>query len=473
MVGETNYRRTAKFGVNMKGTPNIIMIVLDTLRKDTIEARLPGLRNLNYLAKESIFYDNAISPSSWTIPSHASILTGRYPSEHKVDYRYEDEAFLKAISGFPLELPLLQSELRKMGYTTLSLVANPLVGEDTAFDMSYDRVENIGPLEVYEKSARRIRGLLGDLPRKGVQLDFKAPMSKLSLLRKTGVLNTIRIMNTFVNMKRQQFLMRYPAEKGGRQIVAQLESLKLETPFFVLINLMEMHEPYRSVRDFGSVERGFMQARVTGERKKLDEFGSQLKGLQEELSTNMQTVDTIVGRLIEFLRKKKLYENTILIITSDHGQSVGESDFVGHSYLLTDELVRVPLMIKTHSKVCSHVNGIVSTSGIYDFILGGVSTGNWRFPETEYVFSEAFGVNKARWIHYMGELSDRYHPELRKRIWSRDGLSLTVNGTLGVIEDFKVNGKASDPSSMKPDVKALLAELDLFVGNSNFILPDY
>ena len=141
------------------------------------------------------------------------------------------------------------------------------------------------------------------------------------------------------------------------------------------------------------------------------------------------TIDVILGRIICHLKANGSYEQTTIIVTSDHGQSLGDDNFVGHRYMLNDAIVSASIIVKTPHNKRGHKQERVSTAAIHELITNGVDEGRWTIPHTPYVFSEAFGLNRSSWENYVGELSTIHNPHIRKRIWNQDGSSLTVNGT--------------------------------------------
>src|SRR5438270_2004715 len=109
--------------------PNVLLIIVDTLAADHLSTygyQRPTSPNLTALASQGVFFENAVAPSSWTLPSHASMLTGRYASEHHAgqnNWRL-DERF-----------PTIAEAFRKQGYRTAGFSANPyLFTRRTVFD---------------------------------------------------------------------------------------------------------------------------------------------------------------------------------------------------------------------------------------------------------------------------------------------------------------------------------------------------
>ncbi|MDA8054954.1 MAG: sulfatase-like hydrolase/transferase, partial [Thermoplasmatales archaeon] len=114
---------------------------MDTCRFDIFDDVLKNdeLQNLRELIKDSIYYRNAISPSSWTTPSHVSMFTGLYPSEHKVHETKnlkQSSMVMNQILNFSGKV--LPEILRANGYTTYGFVANPNLAPGTGFERGFD-----------------------------------------------------------------------------------------------------------------------------------------------------------------------------------------------------------------------------------------------------------------------------------------------------------------------------------------------
>ena len=102
--------------------PDIIFIVLDTQRADRLGCygrKKANTPNLDRFAAEGVLFEQAISPAQWTIPSHASMFTGLYPTAHQVT---------QSSQSLPAERPHLAELLRDSGYQTVAFCNNPLVG---------------------------------------------------------------------------------------------------------------------------------------------------------------------------------------------------------------------------------------------------------------------------------------------------------------------------------------------------------
>lgn len=137
--------------------PNVVVILLDTLRADALSF-YGGEREvapfLASLAREGTLFERAWSTSTWTAPATASVLTGCYPDRHGVTRGYlahfretedghlaEDDVEQLELHGLSRDAPTLAERFRRLGYTTLGLAANINIGDEMEFDRGFDRFE--------------------------------------------------------------------------------------------------------------------------------------------------------------------------------------------------------------------------------------------------------------------------------------------------------------------------------------------
>ncbi len=461
----------------MNETPNFMVIVIDTLRADTLMNNLEKLPSFQYLLKESTLFQNAISPSSWTLPSHASIFSGLYPSEHGMHFRYDDDEYFRAISSFPTGTQPIQEKLKLQGYDTVAVGGNPLLSSGTAFERGFRHNEVVGPwaiLEYYEKKIKAAAGNVQDLPWDDIYYSSRGQFLKRLLLfgKEIGPRRTAEIIGLLSRLRKTLGSLGFPVLKGSEQVINMFSSMKLKAPFFAFLNMMEIHEPYGILpNEFPFLERDSLKSIASGQSYFQERYDSILRKFRMQLVSELTILDGYLGSIIKHLKKIDAYNKTTIVVTSDHGQSLGEDGFVGHKYLLNDALVHVPLIIKDGKASQGTENKLVSLVDINEYLNSQALGESTQFPGREYVFAEAFGLNNSLWKSIMGELSTKFMPEIRKRIWSRDGFSLTLNGTSGRIEEFANGSKKLDAQSNSSIRDQMLREMEIFVGNGQFKGP--
>ena len=126
---------------------NIVLIVTDTMRRDAVSVYNNNVMtpNIEYLSKNAVIYNNAISPAPWTVPAHASIFTGKYLNEHKLHEAYNEKHTELFGKMNKVKYKTISEILQKEGYNTIGLSANPSIGPGSGFDRGFNtfiKIEN-------------------------------------------------------------------------------------------------------------------------------------------------------------------------------------------------------------------------------------------------------------------------------------------------------------------------------------------
>jgi hypothetical protein len=268
----------------------------------------------------------------------------------------------------------------------------------------------------------------------------------------------------------------YPFIKGSDIIVDQIMNSSYEQPFFLFINLMEAHEP-SAPWELDTDDRKIKYLDLAGKdiisEKRMNET-------REGYKRSLGILDRQFGRLVEYLKKMKIYENTMIIVTSDHGQALKEErkvPYYGHGNFLYDEIIEVPLIIKFHgNRKIDIKNGNQSLVNLPEQIISAVEGNFDDFMTSEYVFSESFGpVHDLETLVKEGVLpSDIDYVGMRNKIlypkkavyWNK--YKMVVNGLTGEIDEFKENGKDIDHNEKKDVVDHLREQIYIFKGKENF-----
>jgi len=330
------------------GAPNIILIVLDTARAKNISVYGYERRttpNLEDFAKDAVTFTNAISPSSWTLPSHASLFTGLLPSYHGAVWGKDEK--MPAIPLDDSHLTLAEI-LASQGYKTGAVVANiaylhPKYGLKQGFS--------------YYKWGVRPDGLL-TLAAMGRRF---LESSRLTAFSRAYSLKTLFSADQILD-----FALKWLPRKNAR-------------PYFLFANFMDVHGtealPAPFDQHFGT-SRGllrFQQDEKTGLYNLTEE---DTKDATTWYDNEMFFLDHQLGNLIRALKQRGMYENSLIIITSDHGEAFGEHHLYGHGLRLYDELLRVPLIVKypNSEKKGTVFHGGVQNIDVFAEILDKVSS---------------------------------------------------------------------------------------------------
>ncbi len=440
--------------------PNVLLIICDTLRKDVLEiyggeAKTP---NLKKLAEDSMVYENAIAPAPWTYPSHVSIFTGLYPSEHRVHETFDVKLY--GLNKFHEQLTAerMSEFFHSKGYTTEGISNNIMVSPQMLFDKGFDSFYMID----YARPVTRESTLIKEARTLG-----RSPKEiLLNLLKKGRVVDIFRFYSYFRKMKKMDILYNFPLDKGSTLTNNLMSYGRWHEMSFKFINFMEMHEPYETVSHGDEIFKNYVGI------KKLSQ--SRADYLKKRYISEAEYLDSQLGVLINTLKKSGLYDDTMIIITADHGQAFNEHGHMYHDTFLYDEIIRVPLIIKYQdNKKFEKKEGYQSTTSIMKLIKSILENGDDSVLTTETAFSESYGTTIVLPDTYKdrAEYVKQKYEKVRKAVF-KDGFKLNVNGTDGLIEEFTKDGKDVEPKDYKKEFEDLKNELEIFAGSESFKLPE-
>lgn len=337
--------------------PNVLLLILDTVRAKSLGLygrELETSPAIERLAEESIVFDRAISTAPWTLPSHASMFTGRWPHELSVGWSDPlDEAEYT-----------LAEVLSGAGYSTVGLVANLSYGaRQFGLGRGFARYE-----------------------------DF--PITKGQVVLSTSLGRTLATTNWIrAGLGHHELLHRKTAADLRGHLSDWLDDRSdPERPFFAFMNFFDAHEPYEPPSEF---RRRFG---VDGVRPSVQHRHNLLRGvnarhegrwamspteIQTELAlyeASIAYLDAEIGKMIADLDTRGLLDNTLIVLASDHGEHMGEKGLFGHVQSLYPPLTHVPLLIRPPGglaqglRIGNPVSLIDVPATIVDFAVAGAST---------------------------------------------------------------------------------------------------
>lgn len=287
--------------------PNILMIVIDAARADHFSCYgYPKKTSpfIDEIAAEGVVYENAISAAGWTLPSHTSMFTGTYVSKHGV--HNENHVFGD-------ELPTMPEVLQKDGYHTVGFCTNDWLSAATGLTRGFTEFYNY-QFSIFKHKAKRF-------------------------------------VNSIFNRGKDSW---------GYQINKDVNSwLKLydyQKPFFMFVHLNELHLPYQLPAPFNSrfLPEGMTYEEASRVNQNPKAFYAGVEKMTErdfEISRGLYDCainysDYRINELYQQLKKMNVLDDTLLIITSDHGESIGDHGHFDHYYVLYEALVKVPLIMR-------------------------------------------------------------------------------------------------------------------------------
>jgi arylsulfatase A-like enzyme len=264
------------------GRPHVILISIDTLRRDRLGVYgYPGETSpaLDALAAESLVFDDCFSQASYTTPSHASMFTGLYPDQHGAGHSFPEAPLAD-------EQVTVAEVLGAAGYRSVAVTAGGMVSGKFGFSQGFE-----------EWTERQRTGLGSALPE---------------------VYDALR-------------------RDDGR-------------PLFLFLHTYDVHGPYREPpSDFAAQESPDWQELLAVPHlgyQKLERF-SGFAEVDEAYDAGIRSVDARLAELFAYLRQIGVYDEALIVVTSDHGETLYDRrNYFGHGYTLHDEEVRVPLLVR-------------------------------------------------------------------------------------------------------------------------------
>ncbi len=278
--------------------PSVVLVVLDTSRADRFGSygyQRETTPFLDRLAGQGVRFTRAYSTSCWTLPSHASMFTGLYPFSHGAtqEHLYLEDSCLTLAERFAAQ-----------GYQTVAFSANPLVGSSTNLSQGFQTFHEVWKMERTKKITR-----WGDSYPHRVNYELR----------------------------------RWWKQERNR-----------EKPLFLFINYLDTHAPYRPPDRQALLmleERELAAARALPQRW-TDYFLGRIvydalafRLLSSLYDAELRRLDEAMEDVAGLLEREGMMDNTVLVVTSDHGENLGEHGLVDHVFSLYNTTLHIPLIM--------------------------------------------------------------------------------------------------------------------------------
>jgi arylsulfatase A-like enzyme len=291
----------------------VVLISLDTLRADRLNAYGFEARTvspaIDALARDGILFENHVAAAPWTTPSHLSLLTSLYPSAHGVTGSFRDES-------------------RRLA-------------EDRDFEKLSESTTTLA-------EALAARGFATGAFTGGVTMDPKIGFAQGFSLYDTSMYK--------LGQENMGAMAGWVRARGPGRFFLFWHNFEVHAPYLDTHFLPEVLPPakVRKVRqELAPLGERVLKGRALGKgtAEALDEMGLLTRPVCEALYVGgVRSADRWVGRLLEQLRQQGLYERSLIVLTSDHGEEIGERGpdrvYDQHGHTLYEELLRVPLIVK-------------------------------------------------------------------------------------------------------------------------------
>ena len=405
--------------------PNILLMVMDTTRSDFLSCyghQSKTSPNIDALAAEGAVFENTVATAPWTIPTHSSMFTGLYTSSHGAhwEHLYMDE---------PIETA--SEILAGKGYQTVGFTNNPVVSRSTNLDQGFS--------DFYEmwKSVSRFPTLYSQVRDLIIYKMGRAD---------AGAMRTNEMIEGWLERRFDR-----------------------EGPFFMFINYMEPHLVYNPPAHFrkrfakdDEVTRRMRKMDIHTVYKMLTDESSQgvslsdeeVKALKQLYEAEIAYLDMRIGEITDYLRSRDYLDNTLLIITADHGENIGEHDLIDHQLGLYDTTLLIPLILRFPARIDAgtRIEDLVQSVDIFPTVLDVAAVkeeeindqvqgrslffnlegkGGRGVAYSEYMSPKDQFKRVQRWAEARGKVAhvfrfDRRLKSIRtdshKYIWSSDGL---------------------------------------------------
>lgn len=323
--------------------PNVLFLVLDAVRIDHVSAygydreTTPAIAGL---AADGVRYDHAFAPSIWTPTVHGAVFTGKYPSHTGI---YGNSL------GIPDSFETLPEVFKRQGYQTFAASAGAHIRASRGYARGVDDYVE----------TRRI----------APDIDFfRKVFTDRSFAKQVG----------FTLTRGPDDKTRYKYDRMRRFMA---DAIDAGDPFFGFINAKTAHQPFNPPRPYkGMFVEDFERPSVEVLERALAKLGRQTQTVPGQDMERIRTVahsggdevlagdieltdeewdvieawydgairylDDLIGEVVDFLEARGAYEDTMLVVTSDHGDNFGDHGLTSHIFSLYDTLVHVPLVIK-------------------------------------------------------------------------------------------------------------------------------
>ena len=411
---------------------NVILVSIDTLRQDHVGAygyQRDTTPNIDSFAADSVRFEHAISMAPSTLPSHASIFTSMIPEHHR--------AFRSTERPLPDDAVTMAEILFQAGYRTGAYTAGAQMHQKYNVDQGFD---------IYES--------------------FEQEMTHAS--RFSDIVE-----------KGKRFL----DEHGDEQFFLFLHTYEVHTPYTPPPEYLEMFDPGYdgdlgeeiTLQYLRSVFENPVRLRVSEKDR---------RHIVAAYDGEIRNMDAAFGDLIADLRERQLYDKTLIVFTSDHGEEFGERGRHGwHSWTLYDALLTVPLLIKLpESRYRGRIVGEVARGidvlptfvdlldidtdqpfeghSLMDRVLNRRSDVVFAVSQRDYVGKLPTSIRTARWKLYDGALYDLAADPVERRDVSAEHphVKAALDANLAVIRSHSALGDA-DPIELDEALRRELRDL--------------
>ena len=452
---------------------------MDTARAAEVSARIeecsPADSTLAALAAEGQVFTNASAPAPWTLPSHGSLFTGTYPSKHGA------HADHKRLDG---RLTTLAEAFGRAGYETVCLTNNVWITETFGFDRGFETVykpwqyvqtdTDFGEIQIRQEGLAKYRTAARALVDGDVLANAANALYGRFLYRRND----------------------YGAGRTNALVRRWLRSRSADSPFFLFVNYLEPHIEYQPLERFARrhlpTDVTYEDAREVSQDAwayvlgKTDHTERELSALQALYRAEIDYLDARLSELRATLDAADEWDDTVVVLTSDHGENVGDHGLMDHQYCLYETLLHVPLIVRGGGFGRGETDDLVQLTDLLPTLLDAAgieapatreqAQGRSLHPDVEepprkraiaeYIGPQPSIESLERKFDDRPAAIDRYDRRLRA---IRIGEEKLIRGSDGSVELYDLADDPEETNDLAPSrpghVESLAGELDAWLGS--------
>ncbi|AUV82848.1 sulfatase [Salinigranum rubrum] len=375
----------------MNSAPHVVLLTIDCWRYDRCGFNgysRPTTPALDELAGESFVFDRAFATGSVTAGSFPGILAGHHSYDGSVNSRHPRSE----VQGIPPGSETLASHFRTNGYRTVATVTNAHLLPSLNFDAGFDEFDNVevgdrddeGGDESSVGDDREREGetdsgsrgpTMGDVFQE-LRRRLRWEQGSASLLRNPYAL-------PFVAYRFNQ-LQNWPSPPAASVIDAFTQQLddafESGTPVFGWTHLMDLHAPIHpaQVNEGGLVSTARFEAFRCDVERLCNVYSPGYNAMYDSV---VRYIDGQIAALVAHLKERGVWENTVLVVTGDHGEALGDRGFYGHpAHYMYDELLHVPLLVRAPMGIGRRLDGPFSLGWLHELVSDVAGVPRGQFP---------------------------------------------------------------------------------------------
>jgi arylsulfatase A-like enzyme len=429
---------------------NIVLIVIDTLSAQNLPIHGYDRETAPFmteLAEQNTYFNYVYSNAPWTVPSHASLFSGDLPKDHGTHTHrkyFDSNSFVEE----------LQEE-----YTTIAFSNNDLVSEPLGFDKGFDKFTEMTQAEMWEE--KEMESL-----KKANEKDEKGEYSS----RKEKYLDVLKMSTKNLDIKSIKGAAKYmlaDKKEGGRHLNfyqdkgAHVTNKKVverlkdeEDQFFLFINYMEPHHPFAPPIKYAENWLEKPREAILSHLEHYEEHSGDdywwtetTEKMDKEFTALYDAEIRYIDQKIREIHNKitEEHEDTVFIITSDHGECTGEYGMHGHQCGIWEKTIRVPAIIAGPGIEDQEIDENLSINNLHKIIKGST------IEET---------VNEEAYAEYHG-LDGLKNPENyseQEQKWIKNKSKAAIKNREGLVENSLLNNVEIGPNTKNQNREVIINE---------------